>query len=463
MASKIKKVLTFTLLTCAISLSVFCVISPSTSLNASNQLNVDLDSPIMPSGDLSWNKSWSVSQYNLGFGVDVDLSGNMYVAGHNRTTSDSQALLIKFDSNGNEIWNKTQGPAFSSNTWRDIVIDSSGNLYLAGRAYSNHSITIAKYNSTGDEQWNVSWGDTGDNAYGIALDGNGNCYVTGTTSTLAPPGETEILLLKLNNSGDIQEIVGIDTPGASITKGQGNDIVVDGSGNVLITGYTGDDTNDNLIFLTCNNTFEDIQNVTWRVGDDAYGTGIALGSNNMVHVVGYNSSSSDTIRQVILRTYTKERILSWMRNWTFGPASKDWGSKVDVNSEGDIYVSGTATVSNTGLLLLKYESTGTLNYTKTWGGINGDDFGEGICVDSSNGNIFITGHGESWSEVANDLFLLKFLTDIVEDIPNGNGNLPPEIPWDIVLIVAGCAGGAIVAIFLVKYIRKKRDEIKIIE
>lgn len=97
---------------------------------------------------------------------------------------------------------KTQAPSpdaisisGQSNFATDIVVDNSGNIYVCGEAAGavtfSKSISgesqsgstdffVAKYNSSMQCQWAVVAGSTGeDHANGIALDANGNVYVTG--------------------------------------------------------------------------------------------------------------------------------------------------------------------------------------------------------------------------------------------------------------------------------------------
>lgn len=151
----------------------------------------------------------------------------------------------------------------------DIVTDKNGNVYVVGRFLSstltlnnsksitnsgNYDIFLAKYNSTGLCQWAEKIaGTNADLGYGIAIDTNGNVFISGyfTSSTLlfnngksiTNSGGEDAFLAKYNNSGICQW--------AEKISGTGNDrsfrISTDAYGNVFIIGWFGSPT------LTFNN------------------------------------------------------------------------------------------------------------------------------------------------------------------------------------------------------------------
>src|SRR5205823_3600840 len=88
-------------------------------------------------------------------------------------------------------------------------------------------------------------GSTSDEAHGIAVDGSGNAYVTGgTISTDFPTtnplqassgGGFDAFLTKINTAGSAR-IYSTYLGGAGVDFGYG--IAVDGPGNAYVTGYT---------------------------------------------------------------------------------------------------------------------------------------------------------------------------------------------------------------------------------
>ncbi|HRI59545.1 MAG TPA: hypothetical protein PK228_07470, partial [Saprospiraceae bacterium] len=107
-------------------------------------------------------------------------------------------------------------------------------------------IFLAKYDASGNCVWAKQAGGTGfDSGDGIALDGSGNVHITGYfygtadfdpgagTANLSSAGDKDIFLAKYDASGNY---IWTKRVGGTYTDIV-NDIAVDGSGSVHITGY----------------------------------------------------------------------------------------------------------------------------------------------------------------------------------------------------------------------------------
>ncbi len=122
------------------------------------------------SGTKQWSKLLGTSNYDVGYGVSVDSSGNVYVTGK----SWNRVLLAKYNSSGLQQWSKS----FGSGNGYGVSVDSSGNVYATG--YSGHDVLLAKYSPSGEKQWSKSFGTgSSDVGYGVSVDASGNVYVTG--------------------------------------------------------------------------------------------------------------------------------------------------------------------------------------------------------------------------------------------------------------------------------------------
>ncbi|MCB5245750.1 MAG: SBBP repeat-containing protein, partial [Candidatus Cloacimonetes bacterium] len=155
---------------------------------------------------------------DYGRSITIDSSGNSYITGYfygtasfgstTLTTTGSGAVDIfvaKLDSSGNWLWAKQAG----GNNWDvgfGIATDSSGNSYVTGffaesasfgsttlTSSGGEDIFVAKLDSSGNWLWAKQAGGTGlDIGYGIATDSSGNSYVTGFFAESASFGSTTL-------------------------------------------------------------------------------------------------------------------------------------------------------------------------------------------------------------------------------------------------------------------------------
>ena len=237
--------------------------------------------------------------------------------------------------------------------------------------------------SSGTKQWTQQLGtSTWDEGKDVTTDSSGNIYVTGWTGGgldgNTNSGNSDIFLVKFNSSGTKQWTKQLGT--SSMDFGSG--VTTDSSGNIYVTGYT-------------------------RGGLD----GNTNSGSYDIFLVKYNSSGT--------KQWTKQ----------LGTSSDDWGNGVSTDSSGNIYVTGytygsldgntNSYASRTDIFLVKYNSSGTKQWTKQLG-TSYEDRGNGVTTDSS-GNIYVTGYTEvnkdkrgldgnthsGWGGV-NNIFLVKY-------------------------------------------------------
>jgi hypothetical protein len=127
-------------------------------------------------------------------------------------------------------------------------VDGSGNVFASGSTtgslYAAHAggqdIWICKRSgSDGNELWAVQYGTAGDEyGYALAVDTNGDVFVTGSTSgalNAGSAGSFDIFVSK-HSGTDGSKIWGVQIGGGASDNARG--IGVDSSGNVLVAGYT---------------------------------------------------------------------------------------------------------------------------------------------------------------------------------------------------------------------------------
>jgi len=256
-------------------------------------------------------------------------------------------------ANNPKVWGSAVFSALSTQSLfcRGAAADNAGNIYLIGEFYVSVSIQgitlvaagnyldvfIAKFNRFGALQWLRRGGaggtTTNDSGNDIAVDGSGNVY-----------------------------------------SDSGKDIGVDGSGNVYVTGNINGTANFN--------------------------TPTSMGSNELV-----SASGSD----VFVAKYNTSGVVQWLRR-AGGIVSESAGG-IAVDGSGNVHITGSFegtinfnTPSSTGtnelvsiggpdVFIAKYNTSGTVQWLRRGGSVaalGNTDSGRGIAVDGS-GNVYVTG------------------------------------------------------------------------
>ena len=126
----------------------------------------------------------------------------------------SDIFIAKCNSSGNLLWQRTLGGT-GTDRFNDSVCDSSGNFYVVGESNSipsnNYNIFIKKYDSNGNDVWDKVLkplsGSPNLYANSIALDQQNNIYIAGYSDF---DTTNNILLFKLSSDGavDWYEVLG---------------------------------------------------------------------------------------------------------------------------------------------------------------------------------------------------------------------------------------------------------------
>jgi len=248
-------------------------------------------------GDVVWTRTYNgVANLNdCGIGIAVDGSGNVYVNGEEMVTGEGYNIWVrKYDSDGDVVWTRTYNDATNNfDIGYGIAVDGSGNVYVTGEETvtgENFNIWVRKYDSDGDVVWTRTYNNDvangSDGASGIAVDGSDNVYVTGW-ETVTGEGYN-IWVRKYDSDGDVLWTRAYN--GVANLNDSGNGIAVDGSGNVYVNGeemVTGEGYN---IWVRKYDSDGDVV-WTWTYNDaangDDYGYGMTVDGSGNVYVTGY--------------------------------------------------------------------------------------------------------------------------------------------------------------------------------
>lgn len=157
-------------------------------------------------GNLSWGKTWG-GVGNSGSSLVQTSDGGYAVSGTTSvygTSGGDDAILVRFDSNGNLSWSKTWGGAGDESGNSIVQTDDGGYIIVGTTATSipsyHQSFFAVKFDSSGNLSWNKSyvaeyWYTSGES---IVQTSDGGYAIAG--NLLAGIGP---VIIKLNSDGDI--------------------------------------------------------------------------------------------------------------------------------------------------------------------------------------------------------------------------------------------------------------------
>ena len=331
-------------------------------------------------------------------GIAVDGSGNVYIAGRTHSTGAGSydALIVKYNADGVIQWQRTLG-ASGLDVGLGVAVDGSGNVYVHGYFFHAGAGTAdfltVKYNTSGTLQWQRALSsNTGKNefGYGVGVDGSGNVYVCGQTN--ARHSSYDMFIAKYYPAG---HLVWQRSLGGSSSESAPN-ITVDNSGNFYVVGSTqsaGVGKSDLYI-----SKFNSAGTMQWQqclgLSESDYGKGVGVDGSGNVYVSGYTRSTSGVQADALIAKYNASGAIQWQRILQSSSDVPDLSRDIAVDGSGNAYIVGNTRSSISGLtdvLIAKYNTSGTLQWQRTLAssGVT-NAIGYGVSVDNS-GNIYVGG------------------------------------------------------------------------
>jgi hypothetical protein len=360
---------------------------------------------------------------------------------------------------------------------KSIALDASGNVYVTGYTGSaDYPTTPGAYDTIhaslsigrGDFDVFVSkfdadlttllastfiGGGNYDWAHAIALDGSGNVYITGETSSADYPTKTgaynenhsgsyDVFVSKLNS--DLNNLLASTFIGGT-GYGSGNSLAIDGSGEVYVVGHTSSsdyptkpgayDTEHNgsydVFVSRLNSDLSSLLSSTLIGGaSEDVGLSIALDGSGGVYVTGktyspdypttsgaYQKAHTDNNDSEVFVSRLNSDLSALSASTFIGGEFDDSGNSIALDASGNVYVAGeTASANYPTTPCNAYDATHNGGYdvfvsklnsgldtllastfiggTKTSTGEPGWDRGYSIGIDAS-GNVYVTGETNS--------------------------------------------------------------------
>jgi uncharacterized delta-60 repeat protein len=380
-------------------------------------------------GLVSWQKTFGGAATDNSSAVEQTTDGGYIVSGNTYSfgAGSYDFWLLKLDSNGNVVWQKTYGGARLDISYS--VIQTTDNGYLLS-GYTNSfgagasDVWILKLDSNGNVNWQKTYGGADDDlTISIQLVSDGGFVAAGHTASFGS-GSTDFWVLKLDSNGTVGCGLGSSTavvPADTNVSGLVSAFSwSNSSADLSNTVITGQDTSA-IIETQCFAAPSSPANVSAAAGigevtinwDPVPGAT----SYNIYWSTSPNVTTSDTQIPGVTSPYIHSGLTNgttyyyvvtaedsysesdlsievsamptstWAK--TYGGTANDWPHSIQVTTDGGFIVSGRTQSFGAGhndMWVLKLNPDGTVAWENTYGE-TGDDRGNSISQTADGGYV----------------------------------------------------------------------------
>lgn len=358
-----------------------------------------------PKGERIWLRRY----YNgSATAIAVDGQGNVYVTGYSR----EKYLTIKYNTNGKLLWKSSHYLPRWDNYPSAIFVDGQGNVYVTGTAgwESGYGYGTIKYDTNGTLLWEANYGGTGKYYPSfcpteMAVDGQGNVYLTCVVEN--DQGYTYFGTIKYSSEGQALWGRYYKRPGKSYSIPKG--IALDSQGNVYVTGasWISETWSD---FITIKYSPSGKQQ--WINLYDGPASGgdspdaIAVDSQDNIYVAGssakWRGEYADSGFAVI--KYSSDGQCLWIRRYSGQGTWINWwkDKSLAIDSQDNVYVTGKGGQ----FITIKYSPAGELLWM-----IGYDNHYAGHPVATAvdgHGNVYVTANEANGFISTADYITIKY-------------------------------------------------------
>lgn len=275
------------------------------------------------SGDIQWSQTYGADGDEEAVSLIQTSDGGYLIVGHTRSNSfgENDIYIIKTNSTGDMIWNKTYGGTDKELAWD--VMELAGQKYLLlcqTQSFSNGllDICLLKINSSGVMEWAKSYGGfQNDWCYNMRKTIDGEYLLAGATYTYGS-GKHDMLLMKVNEDGIISFCI--------VIGGSDDDYAYcanqDGYGNFLVGGKTSSpNSKQENVLIKLDNTLSPLWQKYFGASGEEVVMNILPTDENGYYLTGWSTSYGAGVRDVFLTNFNTQGNLNWLK--AYGGADDD--------------------------------------------------------------------------------------------------------------------------------------------
>ena len=324
--------------------------------------------------------------------VAVDAGGNVVATGylHNSAGQPQGAVVLKFDTAGNLLWQDAMATA-GSLAYKALT-DTAGNVYVLGHRLAPNGtgglapdITVTRYSPQGSIQWVRSWGaNSVSGPEGMALTPAGQVLAAGRSSAT---GEAQVVFLdSAGNTLSTSHLATVVDPAVAVSstgesavvgavgldfmvmkfnaafgpawwrtfplRGAAQRVAFDTDGNVVVSGVSNASTGTSIVYTWLTLKLDTQGNPLWThsVGSGSFGSSgtqpfaLALGPDNAAYITGQSRVTLASGVQAT-STATVKLTAAGIQAWSANTADTTQGVSTRITSDGGVLVLGDTPVN----------------------------------------------------------------------------------------------------------------------
>jgi uncharacterized delta-60 repeat protein len=283
--------------------------------------------------------------------VAVDASGNVFVTGYSATTlsGDYDYATIKYSGTGVPLWtNGYNGPANGWDYAQAMAVDASGNVFVTGYSPgsgSAYDYATIGYSGAGVPLWTNRYngpGNGSDYPNAMAVDASGNVIVTG----YSPGSGSSYDYATIKYSGAGVPLWTNRYNGPANSDDYANAVAVDTGGNVIVTGYSlGSGSSYDYATIKYSGAGAPLWTNRYNgpANSDDYANAVVVDTSGNVIVTGYSLGSGGSYDYATIK-YSGAGAPLWTNRYN-GPANGDdlaGRSCLALGPDGSVFVTGSS-------------------------------------------------------------------------------------------------------------------------